>query len=81
MKHRVSYSWSHPVSQVLTALANHGLIIESVREYPYSYWRRFPFMTEDAHGWWHLNEQEGLIPLMWSVTARRASTGDPNLGQ
>jgi len=75
MKHRVTYSWIHPVSQLLSALAAHELDIESVREYPYSYWRRFPFMKEDARGWWHLTKSEGLIPLMWSVTARRRSTG------
>jgi SAM-dependent methyltransferase len=72
MKHRVTYSWSHPLSETLSALIRHGMDIESVREYPYGYWRRFPFMTEDRRGYWHLSRQPGLIPLMWSVTARRS---------
>jgi len=71
MRNRVTYSWIHPVSQVLSSLVSHGLEIETVREYPYSYWHRFPFMTEDARGWWRLNHSEGLIPLMWSVKATR----------
>jgi len=75
MKHRVSYSWIRPVSRVLSALIDHGVDIESVREFPYSYWHRFPFMTEDRAGWWHLTKNEGIIPLMWSVTARRRRPG------
>jgi SAM-dependent methyltransferase len=71
MKHKVSYGWIHPVSEILSALIRHGLDIVSIREYPYSYWRRYPFMKEDRHGYWHLTQQQGLVPLMWSVTAQR----------
>jgi len=71
MKYKVSYSWIHPISETLSALIRHGLDITSVREYPYSYWPRYPFMTEDRQGYWHLTQQAGVIPLMWSVTARR----------
>jgi SAM-dependent methyltransferase len=72
MKHRVTYSWIHPVGRVLTALARAGLEIRAVREYPFSYWRRFPFMTQDRRGYWRLRKQEGLLPLMWSVTAEKS---------
>jgi len=71
MSHRVSYSWIHPVSRVLSALIRHGIDIERVREYPFSYWHRYPFMEEDRQGYWHLLKDDGLIPLMWSVKARR----------
>ncbi|MGA7846160.1 MAG: class I SAM-dependent methyltransferase [Thermoplasmata archaeon] len=71
MQHRVSYSWAHTVSETLTALLRHGLYIESVREYPFSFWQRYPFMAEDRRGYWYLMQQKGLLPLMWSVTARR----------
>jgi SAM-dependent methyltransferase len=71
MKNRVTYSWVHPVSETLSALIRHGLQVESVREYPFSYWQRYPFMKEDRQGYWHLTKQAGLVPLMWSVTARR----------
>jgi len=72
MKNRVTYSWIHPVSEILTSLINHGLVIESVREYPFTFWKRFSFMTRDRQGWWHLKDHDGLVPLMWSVRARRA---------
>jgi SAM-dependent methyltransferase len=74
MKYKVSYSWVHPVSEILDALIGHGLDIESVREYPYTYWHRYRFMTQDRQGYWHLTTKEGLIPLMWSVTARRTTS-------
>jgi SAM-dependent methyltransferase len=72
MKHRVSYSWIRPVSKVISALIDSGVRIEAVHEFPYCYWQRFPFMTEDARGYWHLNENEGRIPLMWSVKGTRS---------
>jgi len=71
MHHRVTYGWIHPVSQILSALTAHGLEIESVQEYPFTFWRRFPFMVEDSRGWWHLTKDDGKIPLMWSVRARK----------
>jgi SAM-dependent methyltransferase len=74
MRHRVSYGWIHPISETLSALAGHGLKIRSVREYPYSYWKRYPFMTEERHGCWHLSQGSGLLPLMWSASARRESS-------
>ncbi len=71
MRHHVNYGWIHPVSEILSALTTNGLEIESVQEYPFTFWRRFPFMTEDTRGWWHLSPTDGLVPLMWSVHARR----------
>lgn len=71
MKHRVTYSWVHKVQDVLSALIDNGLQLEVVKEYPYSYWRRYPYMTQDRTGYWHLTKQEGLVPLMWLVKARR----------
>jgi SAM-dependent methyltransferase len=70
LRHRVCYFWTHPVSKTLNALTRNSLTIETVREYPYTFWRRWPFMTKDRQGYWHLDPDDGLIPLMWSVTAR-----------
>ena len=71
MRHRVTYGWIHPVYEMPSALTAHGLEIESVQEYPFSYWRKFPFMTEDARGWWRIDSKDGMIPLMWTIRARR----------
>ena len=71
MRHRVSYGWIHPMYRVLSAMLDNGLTIERFREYSFSYWRRYPFMNQDRRGYWHLRGNQRLIPLMWSVTARR----------
>jgi SAM-dependent methyltransferase len=76
MRHRVTYGWNHSVSRILSALTAHGLDLDTVREYPYTFWRRFPFMREDSQGWWHLTTGEGMIPLMWSVRAHRRPDGE-----
>lgn len=76
MRNRVSYLWTHPVYRTLTALLDAGLVLESFREYPYSYWRRFRLMTEDREGYWHLKGEDGRIPLMWSVRARKPAQGE-----
>ncbi|MCI4372177.1 MAG: methyltransferase domain-containing protein [Thermoplasmata archaeon] len=73
MKHRVTYSWIHPVSKVLSSLIRHGVEIEAVEEFPYTFWQRFSTMTEDRLGYWHFRENEGLIPMMWSVRGRKSS--------
>jgi SAM-dependent methyltransferase len=69
MKHRVSFDWIHPVSEILSALLDAGLRLEFVHEFPYTYWKKFPFMRRDREGWWHLTRGDGMIPLMWSVRA------------
>lgn len=70
MRHRVSYSLIHPVSEVLGALLAAGMVVEQVHEFAYTYWKKFPFMQEDARGYWHLSKDDGMVPLMWSVRAR-----------
>jgi SAM-dependent methyltransferase len=76
MRYRVSYSWVHPVGTVLTALARAGLTITSVHEFPFSYWYKFPFMRRGRDGYWHLTSQEGALPLMWSIQARKPARSD-----
>ncbi|MCI4340142.1 MAG: class I SAM-dependent methyltransferase [Thermoplasmata archaeon] len=71
MHHRVSFDWNHPVSEILGALLDAGLRIEFVHEFPFTFWKRFPFMHKDRRGWWRLRARDGLLPLMWSVRARR----------
>jgi len=77
MRHRVSYVWIRPVSEVLSALRDHGIQVSSFREFPYCYWPCFGWMTQDSRGYWHLPRDEGRIPLMWSVKGVR-SPRDPS---
>ncbi len=71
MRHRISYDWVHPVSEVLGSLLDAGLALDFVHEFPYTFWRRFPFMRRRRDGWWCLPGRGSLLPLMWSVGAHR----------
>ena len=69
MRNRVSFEWIHPVSEVLEGLIGAGLRIDSVAEYPYTYWQKFRSMRPHPDGYWHFIRGDRTIPLMWSVTA------------
>lgn len=70
VRHRVTYEWGHPIGEVLTALADAGLRIEFVHEFPYCAWRMFPFMKRGRDGWFRLPPRMPAVPLMFSVRAR-----------
>ncbi|HEX9077715.1 MAG TPA: class I SAM-dependent methyltransferase [Anaerolineae bacterium] len=65
------YSWNHSLSEIFGALLSSGLHLESFREYPYMSWQMFPFMEQDAEGWWRLPDRFPPLPLMFSLKARK----------
>jgi SAM-dependent methyltransferase len=67
--HGVEYGWSHSIGECVTSLIGAGLRIESLREFPLSNWKMFPFMEEAGEGLWRLPSQMGEIPLMFSLRA------------
>jgi phthiocerol/phenolphthiocerol synthesis type-I polyketide synthase E len=71
MRHRVSFEWVHPISEVTGALLEAGLRIDSLVEYPFTYWHKFPAMKKDRDGSWHFSKREGSIPLMYSLRATK----------
>ncbi len=75
LRHRVGYCWLHPTSVAVTALARAGLVIDEFREYPFSYWRRYPGMRRGRDGYWHLPRGEPPLPLMYSLRAHRLRRG------
>ncbi len=75
LRHTVGYCWLHPTSQAVTALAHAGLVIDEFREYPFSYWHRYPAMRRAADGYWHLPREGPPIPLTYSVRAHRPLRG------
>ncbi len=65
------YTWRHSLGDVATALAQAGLRIAALREYPYTFWRQFPTLRQDADGWWRWPDDLPQIPLLYSVRALR----------
>jgi SAM-dependent methyltransferase len=67
----VSYSWQHPFAEIVSSLAEAGLVIVSLREYPYLYWQWLPWMVKDAAGAYRMPDGVPEIPLMFSLVATK----------
>ena len=65
----VSYSYPHTFEEIFGSLTEAGLRVTSLREYPYLFWKWFPWMVEDGDGSFRLPEGLPRIPLMFSLTA------------
>jgi SAM-dependent methyltransferase len=67
--HTVSYQWLHGLGDVLTALADAGLRIDGVTEYPFSYFRMYEAAVEDDDGRYRTPEGEPDLPLLYRIEA------------
>jgi SAM-dependent methyltransferase len=63
------YTWRHSLGDVVTALAQAGLRIAALREYPYTFWRQFPALRQDGDGWWRWPDNARQVPLLYSLLA------------
>lgn len=70
--HARTYEWGHGLGEVVTALLDAGLVLDSLREHRELDWQGLPQMILGEDGMWRLPEgQRDLVPLMFSLTARR----------
>jgi 2-polyprenyl-3-methyl-5-hydroxy-6-metoxy-1,4-benzoquinol methylase len=67
------YSWNHSLSEVLTALLDHGLIIQQFDELNYSYYNCFTNTILGDDGYWRIKGLENKIPMMYAVKAIKMS--------
>jgi SAM-dependent methyltransferase len=67
----VSYSWQHTFEEIVTSLAEAGLTIVSLREYPYLFWKWFSWMTKDDAGRYWLPDGMPQIPIMFALAAAK----------
>jgi SAM-dependent methyltransferase len=64
-----TYEWQYPMGDVLTAIANAGLHIEFLHEFPVCCYKALPFMKKHEDGWWRIDGDP--IPLTFSVKATK----------
>lgn len=69
------YAWGYGLGEVVTAAAETGLRIESLREYPYAHWRQFPQLVESGDGYWRWPDPANDLPLLFSLRATRSARG------
>jgi 2-polyprenyl-3-methyl-5-hydroxy-6-metoxy-1,4-benzoquinol methylase len=65
------HGWDHGLGEIVTALIEAGLRIETLIEHPFLEWRA-DFLVEDGDGRWRLPPgTAGDLPLMFSLRATR----------
>ena len=65
------YEWQWSLSDVVNALIWHGLTIEFLNEHDQCFYQALPGMTQTPDGWWVLKGYEGMIPMAFSLLARK----------
>jgi hypothetical protein len=65
------HGWDHSLGEIVTALVDAGLVIRSLREYPFCEWQ-LAFTVRGADGRWHLpGDLDGRMPLFFSILAEK----------
>jgi hypothetical protein len=59
------------LGEVVTAIAQAGLAIESLTETELLPWRRWPLMVQRGDGWWAMRENEPRFPVMYALKASK----------
>jgi SAM-dependent methyltransferase len=65
----VSYQWHHHLGEIITALAEAGLVIKHLHEFPFTFFPALPHMVRSEDGNWHLGQDR--LPLSFSLLAER----------
>jgi SAM-dependent methyltransferase len=72
VEHARTYEWNHGLAEVIGALLDAGLVLVSLQEHREMAWQGLPQMTRGEDGFWRLPQtQRDLVPLMYSLVARR----------
>lgn len=71
LENRRSFEWSHPLSEVVTALIGAGLRIQFLHEFPECAWQAVPHMVKGPDGYWRLPPGSPAIPFTYSIRAVR----------
>jgi len=71
IQEKKSYEWAYPLGEVVTNLIEAGLHIQFLHEQPYACYQMFPFLVEGADGLWRLPPGVPVIPLQFSLKAKK----------
>ena len=69
MTHTRSHQWNHSIGEIITALLEAGLVLDSFEETPYSAWCPWPDLMECEGDRWRLRESPDRIALQYVITA------------
>nr|MDQ3879157.1 hypothetical protein [Actinomycetota bacterium] len=74
IKSPFEFGWNHGFGEILTAIIDAGLTIQSVREYPFIDWP-WPFLEQWDDGTYRLPKSMGAaeLPLFFSIKATKGA--------
>ena len=68
----VTYQWQHTLGDIITSLIDAGLTLNSMKEYPFSAYEKFPgYMQLGDDGWWRFITNDFNVPLLFSIKATK----------
>ena len=70
VKQPFSYDWPHSMGEIITSVAEAGLTIDFLHEWPFLDWE-VPFLERRGDSWWLPEDQPGELPLSFSLKASR----------
>lgn len=65
------YNWNHSLSEIFNALIGAGLQLEFFNEFPFTLRERIAGMVQGEDSLWRLTSQHGMVPLLFSLQARK----------
>lgn len=68
-RNNTTYEWMYPLGEVVTALIEAGLRIETLREFSQSCYQMLPFMVKGEDGFWYLPENKDALPFTFTIKA------------
>ncbi|MFD4006367.1 class I SAM-dependent methyltransferase [Brachybacterium paraconglomeratum] len=71
MTHTVSHEWNHSIGEILTALLQAGLVLDSFEEVPYAAWCPWPDLMVREGDRYRLREDPDRLALQYVLTAHR----------
>jgi 2-polyprenyl-3-methyl-5-hydroxy-6-metoxy-1,4-benzoquinol methylase len=71
IKQKVDYEWVYTIGDVITALAQAGLRIEFLHEWPFVEYQMLGLTEKTAAGDWRLTQHAASVPLMFSLKATK----------
>ncbi|MGE0004394.1 MAG: class I SAM-dependent methyltransferase [Parvibaculaceae bacterium] len=72
LEHKKTYSWQHPLSDILNGLIDAGMTLDWLHEHAALTWPLFPNMSMSQDGLYRLPPDHVQLPLSFSLSARKA---------
>ena len=72
IENRRVYEWNHGIGEIMGALTSQRLMIDLFEEHRFLEWQGQHHMAQGDDGRWRLpDDQRDLVPLMYSLRARK----------